>query len=390
MMFLKRLGMACLLVMTFVGLQAQKVRNEAREIDYMVVFDNSSMPYVEKNGGEKAFAEKMVERFNLILSNSHLDFQFRVAGTMHIDATMQTVSEGLSLLENSEDVREKRKEWKADLVVMIIDPKYDNGNSGVSFHNANRWTAFSCVRASNALHYTAVHEAGHTLGCYHAHNSAHSPASNETTAAAFIGKKHITVMCSGMSETEERTYAPIFSGLESVYDGEVLGDARSNNVAWLRHMLPKAARWGDFLDTNRCYAVPESFSVNREASQLSVDIYAPLFFAAKCDADWVNVSLEGKLMNGYVMNDGRVNLELAPNLSGKRRTAFVTIYGPPEMKKVQIRIEQSDKDVAVGLDEVEKNEVGKQKWYDLWGKAVGNDYKGMVVDGKTRRVKFNR
>lgn len=361
-------------------------------VDYMVVYDNSSENYVTENGGEQKFAQDIVDVINLSLKNSNIDYRFRLAGTHHMNMRVGSINEGMSLAMNDPGVQEARQKMKADIVVLISDPIYD-GLEGISNNHADRFAAFSSVRARAAIKtYTAVHEAGHVLGCYHSRTATDQAPSQHPWAAAWADANFRTVVSNPLSS--EGKQVPIFSGPESVWveNGKkyVLGDATHDNVRMLRQTLPEAVWFGDYLDPTRYFAAEEQITLDHQAQSHEVKVYSGSFF--KIDAErvsWMSELEEVKTqpLNGFYLQDGVFRFTVQPNTTGKDRSTKLRIYGDSDKADLTITITQKAESADTGIGEAEVETQKEDFIYDIQGlrqhQELQNCPKGLyIVNGK--------
>ena len=140
-------------------------------IDYLVVYDKSNPDnFIESRGGREAYAQEIVDSINAVFRNSKLNYRFRLAGVHFLENYQAPdIVGGHDALSNNAEVQAKRRETKADIVVLLTETPGDV-NSGLADHNdeAIHADAYSCVNLRMAASaYTAAHEAGHILGGYH-------------------------------------------------------------------------------------------------------------------------------------------------------------------------------------------------------------------------------
>lgn len=359
------------------GVSAQETASttpakENRTVDYLVVFDNTSEDYVQKNGGEQKFAEDIVNMINLTLKNSKIDYRFRLADTFHLNTQINDISSGMSVVMNDPEVQKIRMQLKADLVTLVSEP-YNDGMRGISNHLADRFAAFSSIRAQSAItHYTAAHEAGHILGCCHSRTETDQAPSQHPWAAAWADQNFRTVVSNPLSS--EGKQVPIFSGPESVWEENgkkyILGDEKHDNVRMLKEVLPEAVWFGDFLDDSRYYAAEEQIILDSEAQQYLLRIYSNSFFQIEeSTALWISKLEEVKTipMNGFYMQDGVFSFTVDENTTDEDRSTTLRIFGDSDKPDLIVTITQKSKNPPSGIQETQTSLTEGKEIYNLNG-----------------------
>ena len=351
---------------------ADSIFDKDHTIDYLVVYDNSKKPNVEQAGGEEAFAEEIVRSINLVLKNSNLPYQFRVAGTYHMDTAVPSVENGLNIVANDEGVMKKRRDCKADLVVLISEP-FGDPNSGLANHGAKHPDAYCSVLASMAVNsYTAAHESGHVLGCYHSRSEwDHSP-SNHPWAAAYIAPEGYKTVMNTLAPGE---LVPIYSGPESVWKGVVMGDDTHDNVRMLRMTLPKAVHFGDYLELHRFFVSEEKIVMDNKEQQYDLTVHSNSFFWVKSSTSWIK-----QISPTWGNVEQLVSFTVEANHTGKARKGTITIEGDAPDVPTTVEVYQSATDEITGIGTIttEENIKHNDVLFDLSGKKVEKMQKGKV------------
>ena len=347
-------------------------------IDYLVVYDNSKKPNVEKAGGEEAFAKKVVESINLVLKNSNLDYRFRLAGTHHMDQTAPSIERGLDMVVYDEGVAEKRRACKADLVVLLTEP-YGDPNSGLANQHAKHPDAYSCVMASMAANnYTAAHEAGHILGCYHARGEwEHSP-SEHPWAAAFVAKEGYKTVMSTMSPGE---LVPIYSGPKSIWNNVVMGDENNDNVRMLKETLPKAVHFGDYLEPHRFFVSEDTLVFNYAQQPYEITVHSNSFFRVNTSTPWIK-----QISPNWGNVEQTVRFTIEANPTGKNRWGTIVIEGDAPDVSTTIEVFQSATGETTGISEMQAVPSTSDAIFNLSGKKVLKMQKGNIYIRNGKRV----
>lgn len=354
---------------------AQTATPENRTVDYLVVFDNTSEEYVNKQGGEQKFANDMVDMINLTLKNSKIDYRFRLAGIHHMDTRIGDITSGMTVAMNDLGVQQARKDCKADIVTLVSEP-FNDGMRGISNHNADRFAAYSSVRAESAIeNFTAAHEVAHILGCCHSRTASDQAPSEHPWAAAWADENFRTVVSNPLSS--EGKQVPIFSGPESVWEENgkkyVLGDKTHDNVRMLKENLPEAVWFGDFLDDSRYFAAEENIVLDHQAQEHLLRVYSNSFFKIEsASASWMSALKEVKTMpmNGYYMQDGVFSFSVEPNLTKQDRTVKFRIYGDSDKQDLTITVTQKAEGANTGISEIGNDTPSAVTIHSIDGKRV--------------------
>lgn len=311
--------------------------SERTQIDLLIVYDLSGEEYAQSRGGIAPHAQRIIERCNTVFANSHLNAQFRLAGTFVVQERVPSVNQGTAFGLSHQGIANERRRTKADIIVLCSEP-FNDGLSGDAPLEAKASAAITSVRASAAYDsYTVIHEIGHIFGCEHSRES-HDGGTHPYAVGASRAP-YYTVM--GFPHREGLTeLVPIFSGLESVWKGVVLGSETENCVRKIRERMAEVAAF----DQAGGYAVnlPE-WNIGHQAQSTTVQLTTETFYFIKSSAPWLTASIN----NGY--GNKSFTLSATANTSGSSRTATLTIEGDEEVAPVVIRVTQraeNDKDTT--------------------------------------------
>ena len=324
---------------------AEKHFDSDHTIDLLVVYDDTDWRYAESQEKRDTYAQEVVQSLNLVLKNSNIDnYAYRLAGTYHwAGYKAPNIDGGLTDATWNENIRNKRKETKADIVLFLTENQ--DSNSGVAVPSANHTDAFACVRLSMAASaYTAAHEIGHILGANHSDSPQEQQPSNHPWAKGYASPEgYMSVLCSMGS------CVPIYSGPNSIWktpEGKeiVMGDATHDNVRMIRSMITHAVHFGDQLDEQRYYASQEEMRFNKEEQPGEVRVASNQFMQIRSKSDWISQVSPTFCSN----SDAVVTFTLAANHSGQDRTGSILLSGDAQAK--EIKITQTAADINVDCD----------------------------------------
>ena len=370
---MKNIFFSLLLACLTLGAWAQPAQRTATDADHtvdcLIVYDNSRKDFLEQEGGEEAYAQKVVESITTVMHNSDIDYSIRLAGVHHVDWKAQDISSGLDQITFDFEIEQKRKELQADIVVMLAEP-WGDPNSGAAAHMANRWNAYACVMASMAVsNNTAAHEVGHIFGAYHSRSEWDQAPSDHPWAAAYISPEpecYKTVL-NNMAPGE---LVPVYSGPDVKWKGVTMGSPVHDNRRMMLSRLPEAAHYGEYLERDRYYVSESDIQLDNQAQEHQFTIYSPNFFRLDVPAvDWMSdlKIVDAKEMNGAYLNDGSFSFTVNPNLTDKARSTTLRIYGDENIEELTMTITQQPQSADTGIDGVEITTATSESIYDLHG-----------------------
>ena len=313
-------------------------------IDYLVVYDTSNPNnFIESRGGREAYAQEIVDSINSVLRNSKLDYRFRLAGVHFLENyKAPDIVAGHDELSNNAEVLAKRRETKADIVVLLTETMGDV-NSGLADHNDNaiHADAYSCVNLRMAASsYTAAHEAGHILGGYHGRGpEEHTPSTHEY-AAGYYANGYRTVLCSMVPGTT----VPVYSGPDTYWNNVRMGDEKHDNLRIIKHNLPRAVHFGEHLDPDIYYASKNELLFDKNAQEGKVSVYGNQFMSISTETEWIKQLTP---LWGNIQAD--LTFQLEPNYTGKERTGSIIVTGDANYTR-KILITQTAADANVDSD----------------------------------------
>ncbi|CAB9525960.1 expressed unknown protein [Seminavis robusta] len=115
---------------------------------------------------------------NAVLQNSGLHLQLRLAHGQRVVYQETTFNQALTDLQEKSipSVQDRRLEYKADMVMLLMDQTFDYPETGIAFNNYDHIDA-GYMLSVVAIQYTSVwylplHEIGHNFGCSHDRGTA--------------------------------------------------------------------------------------------------------------------------------------------------------------------------------------------------------------------------
>ena len=182
---------------------------------------------------------------NEVMENSQTNVVFNVVHQYQTNYEEVNNDNDLRWLSISDEIRERRRSSKADIVVLLANISFTGGlaylltNSNGSENEA----AFSLVRVQQAASvFTFVHEIGHNMGAHHNRDQQTQPGPNRSLGnytsgwrGTISGRKRCTVMSynegSEYGEAENYTYIPYFSSPDITVNGVTIGNAATMDNA---------------------------------------------------------------------------------------------------------------------------------------------------------------
>ena len=300
----------------------EKQFDREHTVDLLVVYDETNGWEITEDyqNARETFAQEVVNSLNLVMKNSNIDYTYRVASTHYwAGYKAQDINGGLNDITWNQDVKNKRRETKADIVLLLTE-NYDT-NSGAANPSAIHTEAYACVRRSMAASaYTAAHEIGHILGANHSDSPNEQQPSNHPWANGYVSPEGLmTVLCSMGSSV------PIYSGPNSIWKTQegkeiVMGDATHDNVRMIKSMLPQAVHFGDYTDPTAVYASKQDLLFDNRQQQGELVVYSNGFTNISVSGDWI------KALNPTFCNDqAKVTFSVDANYTGKERIGGIVL-----------------------------------------------------------------
>ena len=328
-------------VLCYAQNDTDKLFDREHTVDYLVVYDMSNPSFIEQQGGRERYAQKVVDSINEVLENSNLNYCFRLAGVYYWDGyKAENIERGLNDLSNSDLIREKRRETKADIVVLLTE-SYGDVNSGLADHNddAIHTDAYSCVNLSMAAtSYTAAHEAGHILGAYHSRSEYDQAPSTHPWAAAYISPNGYRTVMNTMAPG---TTVPVYSGPESLWEGEVMGDSIHDNVRMIRHNLPRVVNFGERLEFDKYYSSADEIIFDKNGGEGELSFYGNQFMMINSAEDWIT-----QLSPTWANVQADVKFIIEPNNTGTERVGYIVVDGDANNPK-KVKVIQTSSDINI-------------------------------------------
>lgn len=206
---------------------------------------------------------------NTAFSNSGLNLELRLARGQRVQYQESTFAQALKDLKNGNipTVRRNRKEYKADLVMLLMDRTGDQPETGIAYNNYDHINAdfmYSVVAAQfTSIWYLPAHELGHNFGCSHDRGTVDMCHDEEKSSYGYRdpNERFRTIMsyplptrqCDRFSSErsfllqEQQRSTPIipyFSNnrKEGRYDGNLLGGAANNCAGQIERVQKKIAK----------------------------------------------------------------------------------------------------------------------------------------------------
>lgn len=369
--------------------------NEPVIIDYLFIFDQSGLRYAEEHGGGKdAFVTMALRTINDAMKNSDVNMRFRLVGTMILSNNMSSIDNGLDFVLNSEEVKKKRRELKADIVTICSEP-FNNGISGVAMLGAKRDVAYSSVLASAVSGYVTAHEVAHIFGCQHARTNIGDSGTHEY-AVGVTNRPYYSLMAYSSDADNVTTLAPIYSGVKSIWKGVQLGSPREDNVRMLRERMHEVSTFGDYLE-KKYYVSQSDFKLSKEAQSFKLIVRTDVFASIESKNKWIKVN------KNWTLDDVEITITVEGNQGEDNRTGSIKISGTDGYEVVFVNISQAgQKENTTSIDYqdinkdnkilfvnnhsqilINKNDIESIYIYDISGKVVytaKNLKKGDILD----------
>lgn len=287
------------------------------EIDFMAAFDPRGKKWAEDHCGTiQAYAEYVVDKMNYVMRNSELDACFKLVGTFVISETVPEITKGPGMCLNSMPLREEAARLRVDICLLFADPEGPvQPETGNAFYAPLPGDGYGCVLASSGYDAnTAVHEAGHIMGCAHARDvDQNNPHPYNAGAMRWIdGVQYSTVM------GYHGVLLPHFSDPNYIYKGTAMGSETENNVRRIRERLPEIVRMGEPI--THFELSPTEWNPDYKAQTLEVQLRNDRRpYNISSDVSWLSVSRSV----GYTADP--LTVTVTANTTGKTRVGHITV-----------------------------------------------------------------
>lgn len=297
--------------------------NPRYTIDFVAAFDPDGAEYAkEKCGTTQAFGEFVVNKMNVVMQNSNINGKFRLVGTYTIQTNIPDVGRWGNIVLNDFGLRDYVEEKEGDVCLVFAGCKgSSNHETGNATFRARPGMQYGCVLASSGYDAnTAVHEAGHIMGCHHAYEMDGGAAASGDTCTYNYGAERTTPDGHTMSTVMgyHGELIPYFSSPNLVYKGVVMGSDHEDNCRVLNTRMPIISTLGD--KRTQFWLSQTEFTVSCSAQTVSFDIEGTKAWRLTTDApDWISTNLT---QGG---TDATINASLKYNGTGKARVGHITI-----------------------------------------------------------------
>lgn len=185
-------ALAVMLSVFGINAKAEGNWNPRYTIDFLAAFDPDGAAWaIEKCGSLDAYGEKVVEKMNKVMENSNLNGKFRYIGNYTIDARIPDIAGWSNYVLNDRGLTSYVEEKEAD--ICIVFPRCKNTTkpeSGSSNFRAGHGFQYACVLVNSGIETnTAIHEAGHVMGCHHAYEMDGGPDKSDTCTYNYAAER---------------------------------------------------------------------------------------------------------------------------------------------------------------------------------------------------------
>lgn len=307
--------------------------NPRYTIDFVAAFDPDGAEYARnKCGTEEAFGEYVVNKMNKVMSNSNINGKFRLVGTFTIGTNIPEVGRWGNIVLNDFLLRDYVEEKEGDVCLVFAACKgAANAETGNATFRARPGMQYGCVLASSAYDAnTAVHEAGHIMGCAHAYEmDGGAAASGDTCTYCYAAERTTSdghTMSTVMGYHGE--LLPYFSSPDLYYKGVQMGSDHEDNCRVLNTRMPIISTLGDKRTQFRLSQT--EFNVSKSAQSVTFFLEGTKAWRITTDAKWLSTNMT---QGG---TDADIIVSIQSNDTGQERTGHITVSdwdaGNPEYK----------------------------------------------------------
>lgn len=291
-------------------------------IDFVAGFDPDGADYARaKCGTLEAFGQLVVDKMNTVMKNSNINGKFRLVGTHTISTNIPEVGRWGNIVLNDRDLRSYVEDREGDVCLVFAGCKgAANSETGNATFRARPGMQYGCVLASSAYDAnTAVHEAGHIMGCAHAYDmDGGAAASGDTCTYNYAAERTTTdghTMSTVMGYHGE--LIPYFSSPDLYYKGVQMGSDHEDNCRVLNTRMPIISTLGD--RRTQFWLSQTEFSVSNAAQTVSFFVEGTKAWRITTDAKWLSTSMT---QGG---TDADITVSIQSNNTGQERTGHITI-----------------------------------------------------------------
>lgn len=297
--------------------------NPRYTIDFVAAYDPDGAEYArEKCGTIQAFSELVVNKMNTVMQNSNINGKFRLVGTYTTHTNIPDVGRWGNIVLNDFDLQDYVTEKEGDVCLVFAGCKgSSNHETGNATFRARPGMQYGCVLASSAYDAnTAVHEAGHIMGCAHAYDmDGGAAASGDTCTYCYAAERTTSdghTMSTVMGYHGE--LIPYFSSPTLYYKGVQMGSDHEDNCRVLNTRMPIISTLGD-KRTNFWLSQTE-FNVSSAAQTTTFFIEGTKAWRITTDAsDWISTNMT---QGG---TDADITVSIKANKTGKERVGHITV-----------------------------------------------------------------
>lgn len=297
--------------------------NPKYTIDFVAAFDPDGRDYaLSKEASLEDFGRKVVDRMNIVMRNSNINGRFQLKGTYVISSTIPDIEGWPTQVLNDRGILNYVKSVEGD-ICLVFAPAYSSQRpaTGNAFFRAGPGLGYGCVKIQDAYTgWTAIHEAGHIMGCHHALSMDGNPDRADTCTYNYGAERHAADDSYHYS-TIMGYYGellPYFSSPNLYHKGIQMGSDQENNVLVLNSRMPIIATLGD--RRTDVILSHTDWTPGYSAQSLSVSFRVkPGSYRIAADAEWLTTSIS----QGYT--DAPFTISVKENTSGAPRTGHVTV-----------------------------------------------------------------